>query len=256
MGSQAAVAVPFWYSSDINAENGARVLMSQFAFNTSQAAIQGQTLSLADVGLYTVQYVWIDNSASPSATSILLSGTRQVVTAPPYAQGYYRVLGSPLMLDYTVQNFGGVTAAGFAVTLGWINVELDAAALVWSVQPPGGLQGTPFIASAVQTAAPATVTMPAVVGRRSFIDTIHVSGTGATAAAEVTATLTNMESVGVATTLNWAFTAPLGVGVPASPLIISFDPPAPVLSGSAAVLTLPSLTAGGMGAVVLQGFYV
>lgn len=247
-------AVPFWFSDDTN-DNAARVLFSPFVFNTATAPIQGETFTLADVGLNTVQFAFVDNSNSPAPTSITISGTRQTLAVPPFTQGYYRVLGSPLMLDYTIQNFGGVTAAGFAVNVGWMNIALHDGAS-WPVYPPNGLQGTPFAASASTTAGIASVTMAAQPGRRSFVSELQITGTGATAASEVQATLTNMESVGAAVTMQWSFTAPLGVGVPANALLLTFNPPIPVLAGQSAVLSLPSLGAGGVGTVTMDGFYI
>jgi hypothetical protein len=252
-------SIPFFYDDDLNKEQGARALPLAHAFNSgggANSAVQILQVDLVDCSLYTLQMVWIDNSASPAPTSIMIGGTRQVIIAAPFTQGFYKVLGSPNMLDYVITNYGGVTAAGFTVNLLWLNIIPDAA-LLWSTQGTAGLQGTPIALSATGANASVSVTMTNAVGRRWFVTSLTLTADGSTAGQSVNATLTNLDNVGVAQTLNFSFTFPVGALVAANPVTLTFNPPLPVLLGANAVLTLPAGGAGNLNAAVtMTGFQV
>lgn len=251
-------ATTFFHSKELNEEQGGKDFVVNFQF-TAAAPVIANANSLDEIGLMSLQTVYIDNSGSPGPTSLMITGTRQVITAPPFTQGFYRVLGSPRTLDYTVTNFSGGSLPGGAATpvsVHFINLSLDCD-LVWSVWSPVSQQGTPFAASSAGANAILNATMPAIVGRRSYVTGLQLSGDGSTAGLGVNATLTNIESVGVAVTLNYAFGFPQGALVPASALAIAFSPPLPVLLGAAAVLSLPAGGAGNTNAAIaLEGFYI
>ena len=237
----------------------ARAFPITHAFSTAsgQQAIQYVKYSLPDVGLNNVQGLWIDNSASPAASAITINGTRQQIVAPAYSQGYYRVLGSPDSLDYTIVNYSGAGSIAYSVSLLWCNV-MPADPVVWSAQPVNGLQGTPFAASSQGANTILNATMPAIVGRRSYVSTVELTASGSTAGLAVNATLTNVDGgLGLGITLNWTFTFPVGPLVGAQPVLVDFSPPIAILAGSAAVLTLPAGGGGNTNAAIsIDGFYI
>ena len=249
-------AVPFFHDPDANVDQGAKDLSVTFNF-TSAAPVIANAVTLAETGLFTLQCLYIDNSTSPAPTSIMFAGTRQVVTAAPFTQGYYRVLGSPLMLDYVATNYGGAAfAGGVNVTVHFLNIVPDGA-MVWSVNSPSGQQGTSAAASSSGANTALSATLANVPGRRLYISTVELTAAGSTAGAAVNATLTNLDNAGVAQTLNWTFVFPVGVLAAATPLIVNFSPPIPILLGANAVLTLPAGGAGNTAAAIsIDGFWI
>lgn len=247
-------AVPFFVSTDLNMEQGGKALAVSFAFTAAVPQIVN-TNSLADVGLFSLQGAYIDNSLSPGPTSILITGTRQVITVAPYTQGYYRLLASPAMLDYVITNESGGSLDGGVptpVTVIFLNVMPPDAGVVWSSGAPQEEEETPIAASATGANAILTATFPAVAGRTTYVSGIVLSGAGSTAGGAVNATLTNIDNDGVAQTLNFAFVFPTGALVSASPIQVNFSPPLKVLNGAAAVLTLPAGGAGNTDASIVM----
>jgi hypothetical protein len=116
----------------------------------------------------------------------------------------------------------------------------------------GGL-GTPVTAtSANQANAQAVATLAAAVGKTTFITGFQVTASGATAGLPVTVTVAGV----ITGTMNYTFTFPAGVLVPATPLVVAFPTPVPGSAvNTAIVVTLPASGAGGTNATVAaQGF--
>ena len=113
---------------------------------------------------------------------------------------------------------------------------------------------TPVQASATAANAPITATLPAAVGKRTYVTGIQVTGGGATAATIVAASITGLlggqinYSIGVSA-------VPLATN---TPLIVQFNPPllASALN-SAIALSTAAYGAGNTSAqVVIQGFQI
>lgn len=93
----------------------------------------------------------------------------------------------------------------------------------------------------------AVATLPAAVGKTTYIKGLSITAGGATVAALVTATLT-----GLGSTLSFTVSSPVGIGAGGMPIIIDFGPggvPASA-TNTAIVLTLPALGAGNTNASV------
>lgn len=102
--------------------------------------------------------------------------------------------------------------------------------------------------------AAATATLPGVAGKITQLAGFQITAAGATAAAVVVATVTGL----AAGTLSYVFTAPAGVAVGATPLVVNFDPPLPASApNTPIVVTLPALGAGNTNAAVsANGFQI
>jgi hypothetical protein len=234
----------FFNSDVLNDEQGAKDFVASFLFTAAQPQFSNAN-SLAEIGLFALQGVYIDNSQSPGSTSLQMqgSGSRQNITVAPYTQGFYRLLGSPIMLDYSVTNFSGGSLDGGGptpVTIHFLNIMPAGAVGPWESQSPQEEIETPIAGSANTANAPAVVTFAAVAGRRTYVSGIALSGSGSTAGLAVNATLTNVDNGGVAQTLNFAFVFPIGVLVAAVPVVVAFSPPLEIIAGANAVLTLPA----------------
>lgn len=248
-----AKGIPFFYDPILSLEKkgDALAVPFQLAFTTANTELD-LSQSYADLSLFGLQTIFIDNSASGAPTSVIASGggPKQTLTVAPYTQGYYRLMASPEMATLQFFNNGSAT-----VNIALINVEITPN--WWFTQPPNGAQGTPVAASATTANANAVATLPNIAGRQLYVTSISLTAAGATAGLAVNATLTNVNNNGVAQTLNWSFVFPAGVTTPAQPIIESFSPPLAILPGASAVLTLP---AGGAGntqeAGSITGFYV
>lgn len=248
-------ALPFFHSLALNEEQGAKDLPVTFNF-ASGVTSYANSASLEEVGLFTLQGVFIDNSASPAPTTLLVTGTRQVIVIPPFTQAFERLLGSPLMLDYVVTNNSQQGAPGVNVTVHFLNIMPDSNNN-WSAQPPLGLQGTPNAASSAAAAGANNLSIGGVAGRRTFVSGFEVSGAGATGASIIPITLANIDNNGAPITLNYQLAIPAGAGVAIPSLIVEFSPPLPVVLGSAAILSVPSFGAGNTNAAAtLHGFTV
>jgi hypothetical protein len=174
-GTTRQVAVPFFYRTAMDRferaldaegktvlENGretarvvpvdiARVLMHSHVFGAFVTSHQ-YTSDIETVGLNSLQTLWADNSDNSASLSIFISGSGQTIVVPPYSQGYFRLLASPLMLDYTVSSLGSAT-----IEIGWINVELITG--TWAVAGPAVNPGEPYSYTPI---APAQYALPIV----------------------------------------------------------------------------------------------
>ena len=264
-------AISFYHNPDLGDANNfiangnslpatqlAKAANVQFNFGAGGASQWSIQKTLQDIGLYALQGVYVDNSLSPAPTILVFNGTNQTVTAPPFSQGYYRVLALNEAVDMTVSNVAAINAAGLVniVPVQLLNLMPEGSD-VWFTVMPEALQGTPVVATATGAAAILTATLPNVAGRRLFVTGFTLTGGGATAGLVVNATLAGADNAfGAAVTLNYAFGFPTGVAVAAQPLLEVFNPPLPILLGQAAVLTLPSGGAGNtLASISINGFY-
>jgi hypothetical protein len=188
--------------------------------------------------------VYIDNGSNAAPLSLMLRGTRQVITMRSYTQGYRRVLGSPRMLDYTVTSFGSGVA-----TIHFLNIVPDGSDS-WETASEDAVQGSGWAVSGIGANSAIALNAPNVAGRQTLITSVTASLGGATAAALVAMTLANMNNNGVAQTLTTILGVPAGAGLAAAPFFRSYYPALPVLQGSVAVLTLPALGAGNLQAAL------
>lgn len=132
---------------------------------------------------------------------------------------------------------GGELLASLSLTAGF---DPSAAQTPQSSSASGG--------NAVQTA-----TIPAVAGVFGFITSLRITGLGATAATEVTATLTGVQGG----TINYPVSVPAGAAVPITPVIDSFGTRGLQASAvnTAIVLTLPAFGVGNtLEAVSITGY--
>lgn len=106
--------------------------------------------------------------------------------------------------------------------------------------------------AATATAATATASLVAPgVGKRNYVTRARISGTGATAATAVAATISGC--------LGGTITERLGVPADVNATVyreVTFEPPLPATADNLAItLSVPSFGAGNLGvAVALQGF--
>jgi hypothetical protein len=109
--------------------------------------------------------------------------------------------------------------------------------------------------SGVQANATATASMPAVASKRNYITGFEITGSGATAAAAVTATLTGLMG---GATMNYAVTAVAGAALANPSLIVSFPIPIPASAVNTAIdLSVPALGAGNTRSMAnIHGFVV
>lgn len=147
-----------------------------------------------------------------------------------------------------VANYGR-TLAGV-----WVPVNTDASGNMLfnaaSATPGGATQivnGSGNVGN-----ASAIATLAAAAGKFTFITGFQITALGATAAANVRATLAGI----IGGTIGFNFAFPLGAAVPAVPFIVTFPIPlASALVNTAIVLTLPAGGAGNTNAEVsAQGF--
>lgn len=104
-----------------------------------------------------------------------------------------------------------------------------------------------------QANATATATMPAVVGKTNYITGFSITGSGATAAASVTATLVGLMG---GATMNYTVTAVAGAALANPALIVSFPTPIPASAANTAItLSVPALGAGNVRSMAnIHGF--
>lgn len=94
--------------------------------------------------------------------------------------------------------------------------------------------------------AQGTATLAGAANKFTYITGFQCTASGATAGLAVTVTVT-----GITTPLNFTFTYPAGIAVPANPLIVNFPQPIPSSAqNTAIVVTLPASGAGGTNATV------
>lgn len=100
--------------------------------------------------------------------------------------------------------------------------------------------------------AAATATLAAVSAKTNYITGFQITGSGATAALTVNATVTGLKGG----TQTYTFVFPVGDTVPATPLVVYFPTPMPATGANVAItVTLPASGAGGLHAAAnVQGF--
>lgn len=111
-----------------------------------------------------------------------------------------------------------------------------------TVTTPGVLTvGTPVSGDSGNVAnAAATATLPAAVGKTTYLDGLCIAALGATAGAIVLVTIT-----GPANTINYAFAVPTGATVAQAPFEVELLAPIPAAAPNTAIVaTLPALGAG------------
>jgi hypothetical protein len=120
-----------------------------------------------------------------------------------------------------------------------------AAALAQS--PPAGI-GVQLTASSGNVAAStATATLAAALGKVTYICGFSITAAGSTAAAVVTATVTNV----ITGTMSFTYSSVAGAALGNQPLIVPFFPCIGAnASNTAIVVSLPSLGAGNTNATV------
>ena len=100
----------------------------------------------------------------------------------------------------------------------------------------------------------AAATIPAAAGKTSYITGFDVSGAGATLGGVVLLTITGL----LGGTVTYPISAPAGVTLGLTPLMVNFTPPLQASAANVAiVVSLPALGAGNTNAaVVARGFSV
>lgn len=100
--------------------------------------------------------------------------------------------------------------------------------------------------------ASAAATLAAVAGKKNWITGFALTGSGATAAAVVNATVAGVEGG----TQTYTFTFPAGAAVAAEPLVVTFPTPLPATGVNTAItVTLPAAGAGNTNAAAnVYGF--
>jgi hypothetical protein len=133
------------------------------------------------------------------------------------------------------------------VALGQVAMCLNPAGQAVACSTAGS-PGTMITASSGNVAAAtATATLAAVGNKTTFICGLAATGGGATAAAVVNLTVTNV----VTGTMTYTFGANTGAGVPTAPLVVQFNPCVPAnATNTTIVVSMPSLGTGNTNAAV------
>ncbi|MGJ7508682.1 hypothetical protein [Variovorax sp. GT1P44] len=115
---------------------------------------------------------------------------------------------------------------------------------------PGG--AVPVASSSIGAAATVTATLPAAVGKTTYITGLQVSAGGATAGSLNGASLTGV----LGGAMNFAVPVPTGAQLATPQIAVTFNPPLPASAVNTAIqLSMPSLGAGNaVAAVSVQGF--
>lgn len=145
-------------------------------------------------------------------------------------------------------------------------VGLDGAAAASATNPlpttalvdpfPNG--ATPVCDSSGNVAnAVAVATLPAVVGKTTYVKSVTFSPGGATAAAEFIATIASLSNAGVTKTLSYIVGAPLGATVVGSPITVTFGDGFPAFQANQSIVaSMPALGVGNTNAAVsITGYY-
>ena len=256
-GNVTPQALPFFNSLTKNEEGGAKAFPVDLTFGPTTATSTVVQYALNEIGLMACQAVWIDNSASPAPTTILFSGTRQAITAKPFTQGMYRVLGQGDKLDCQISNSGGQSlAAAFLVHILFLNIVADSG-VSWGIISDLAAQGSQAAQSGQGAASAVALTFPAIPGRKLYIASVSVAGLGATAAAGVNLSITNVDNLGAPATWNIGIAVPAGVAVALQPVFEQFQPPVHIVDGQGTVVTLPSFGLGNTySALTVQALYI
>ena len=102
--------------------------------------------------------------------------------------------------------------------------------------------------------ASAAASLAAAASVTNYLNGVEITFAGATAAANVVATITGL----LGGTISFVCVAPAGANLPGTPIILTFDPPLPASAANTAItVTLPALGAGNTHACVnIHGFRV
>lgn len=114
---------------------------------------------------------------------------------------------------------------------------------------------TPLIAGSGNVAnASAAATLTGVSAKTMYLTGFEITAGGATAAAVVNVTVAGL----LGGSRIYTFGVPAGAGVPATPLVVAFDPPLPASATNTSIsVTCPALGTGNTNAtVVARGFYI
>lgn len=144
-----------------------------------------------------IQTIFFDTSDCPIPVAFTILNTQQTVILPPKSQGYIPVLATN-SLHYSAYGFGGGALAGgsYSVELSFLNVPCTAQ--IWSVMPTQNLvssltnAGNAALAVATNNSGFPIPTFGPGSGRDTYIYGFDITGTGATAEAPITATLSNI----------------------------------------------------------------
>lgn len=151
------------------------------------------------------------------------------------------------------QNFAAATAKLAAGGVGYPSLDANGNLLVAQAENPSS--ATPVAAtSGPVAAAVAVAAIPAVAGKTSYVSGLAITGSGATAASVVYATLSGL--IGPVT-FDYIVPVPAGVSAAIAPITVYFNPPLPASAVDQAItLTLPSLGSGNTDAAVnIWGFH-
>jgi hypothetical protein len=205
-----------------------------------------------------VQTVFIDAGQSPAPFTLTFLETGQIIYIEPYSQGYYAVLCHQA-INYTLSSYGWPSGGSntIAINLQFINVEISPS--IWFSQNTYAINAVSSNAGNATLTATIAGTSAALGGliRTPFITVFDITGTGATAAGSVNATLPGLFSNEIGSTIagTWVVNVPAissGLGVYLS---VRFAQPLQTVTGSSAVLTVPAMGAGQTAAaVILYGF--
>jgi hypothetical protein len=120
--------------------------------------------------------------------------------------------------------------------------------------PPGaaGNPATQVNASGTGAASAVNITLPAAVGKITYCTGIVVTGAGATAASNITVTITNVLNG----PMSFKIVIPAGVNTSITPLVYNFNPPLQGLGLNTAInFNVPSFGAGNTdSAAMINGF--
>lgn len=93
--------------------------------------------------------------------------------------------------------------------------------------------------------ATASATLAAVAGKTTYIKGFRCTPGGATAAALVTVTVTNISNAGVTKTLSFTVGAPAGATLAGTPLVVDFENGIPAYQANTSiVVSMPALGSG------------
>jgi hypothetical protein len=140
----------------------ARALTYIVTFNAGVNFFHTDLTNSYESGRFTTfQTVYIDNSLNSSAASISVDQTQQLITAPPFSQGYYPIQ-APMSCRVTFTSLGTVNVT-------YILLNVPVSAVVWFVASSGvaAVVSDPILEAAIGTAAPGTapVSMELVGGK-------------------------------------------------------------------------------------------
>lgn len=189
----------------------------------------------------------------PAAGLRALTGQVIVVPVPSTSAGIVILKGDALLMGWSFKETTGSASASAELFDGADATGSFCAALELGSTSSANSGQTPVSSTNTQAGAVATATMPAVAGQFNIIQSLRITGLGATAATVVTATLAGVQGGSI----TYPVTVPAGVTVAITPVTDQFGGVG--LQGSAVntaiTLTLPSFGAGNTNEVAsIAGF--